>query len=165
MSAVSAPSPSTAVHVRDPAGPEATAMRAAPAMAVRTAHRPDIRRTSRERRTDHRVMSAWMMVRPSSGRPTTPSGLDALPHAPPRPRLHRPVPVRRAVPTDSAAAASMEEVAAKTASVGTTTSSQPARTDSTPARTAKGQSAGTTRRSTPTRLVPAVSETTRFRRP
>ena len=164
MSAVSAPSPSTAVHMREPAGPEAAAMRAAPAIAVRTAHSPDIRRTSRERRTDHRVMSAWRTVRPSSGRPTAPSGLAALPHAPPRPRPHSPVAVRRAVPTDSAAAASMEDVAAKTASVGTTTSSQPARTDSTPVRTAKGQSAGTTRRSPPARAVPAASETTRSRR-
>ena len=58
MSAVSAPSPSTAVHMREPAGPEATTMTAPIAIAVRTVHTPDSGRASRERRTDHRMMSA-----------------------------------------------------------------------------------------------------------
>ncbi len=164
MSAVRAPSPGTAVHMRDSSGLEAMMMRAPVAIAVRTVHSPESERMRCERCTDHRMMSAWRIVAPISGRPMTPSGLAGLPHAPPRPRPHRPVPVRRAVPTDRAAAASMEEVAAKTASVGTTMSSQPASTGSRPARTAKGQSAGTTRRSRPARVVSSASETTRPRR-
>ena len=46
---------------------------------------------------------------------------------------------------DRAAAASSEEVARYTATVGTTTASQPRAADSTPARSAQGQSAGTRR--------------------
>ena len=110
MNAVSPPRPSTAVHRREPGGPAATTTRAAVTTAARTVHRPDSRPASRERRTDHRVMSAWRTVSPSSGNPRTPSGLAALPQVPPSPRAHRAVPARTAAPTDRAAAASMEEV-------------------------------------------------------
>ena len=133
MTPVSRAIPTTAGQVSSPAGPVRQA-RAATTVAAATMAVPAAGRDGRARRTQNQVQPACTRVSPSSGRLSTPSSSEVSAVEPPKPRLHRAVPVCRASPALRMAAALRLAAALDTAIVASTTTSQTRPTDSTPTR-------------------------------